>query len=331
MAESRGLRTKLPVIAVCNGIFLFAVIAGIAGCATQKEPQVFSKEEIKERKMIEIQKQEDLIASEKEILEKIPEMTAEDYEKLGDNYVQQNNTDMAFIQYHKAVLLDPQKNDIRYKLGRLFLTRGMFDEAMAEFEAIGKNDTRNAFAYEGKGMVFLAKGNLEDAKQSFRKALALNPKMWQLHTFLGIIYDHQEMYDAAISEYRKAIGMHQNSSASYNNLGMSYYLKGDYEKAIKAFRTAVTLPPVNRKIYNNLGLAFGKLGKYDEAEAAFKKGGDNASAYNNIGYVYMNEQKYEQALEAFDKAIQAKPNYYIKAQENREILKTALSKPRGTK
>lgn len=209
VSERHGLRAKFPVISVCNGLFLFAAISGIAGCATQKEPQIFSKEEIKERKMIDIQKQEDLIASEKEISEKIPEMTAEDYGKLGDNYVQQNNIDMAFIQYNKAIRLDPEKNDIRYKLGRLFITRGMFDEAMAEFEAIGKNDSRNAFAYEGKGMVFLAKGNLDEAKQRFRKALALNPKMWQLHTFIGIIYDNQEMYDAAIREYRKAIAMNQ--------------------------------------------------------------------------------------------------------------------------
>lgn len=103
-------------------------------------------------------------------------------------------------------------------------------------------------------------------------------------------------------------------------------MKGDYEKSVKAFHTAVKIPPVNPKMYNNLGMALCKLGKYGEAEEAFKKGGDKASAYNNIGYVYMTEQNYEKAMEAFDKAIQIKPQYYVKAQENREILKAALSK-----
>jgi len=60
---------------------------------------------------------------------------------------------------------------------------------------------------------------------------------------------------------------------------------------------------------------------------AFKKCGDKASAYNNIGYLYMTEQKYKQALEAFEKAIETKPKYYAKAQENREAVKAAISRP----
>ncbi len=60
---------------------------------------------------------------------------------------------------------------------------------------------------------------------------------------------------------------------------------------------------------------------------AFENFGDKASAYNNIGYLYMTEQKYKQALEAFEKAIEIKPKHYAKAQENREAVKVAISRP----
>jgi tetratricopeptide (TPR) repeat protein len=135
------------------------------------------------------------------------------------------------------------------------------------------------------------------------------------------------MYDAAISEYHKAIAVNPESYISFNNLGISYYLKGDYKQSIKALRTALKIMPEKRSLYNNLGVSLCKMNEYEEAFMAFKNCGDKASAYNNIGYLYMTEQKYKQALDAFEKAIEIRPKYYAKAQENREAVKVAISRP----
>ena len=135
------------------------------------------------------------------------------------------------------------------------------------------------------------------------------------------------MYDAAISEYNKAVAINPKSYISFNNLGISYYLKGDYKQSIKALRTALKIRPEKRSLYNNLGLSLYKMNEYEEAFMAFKNCGDKASAYNNIGYLYMSEQKYKQALDAFEKAIEINPKYYAKAQENREAVKVAISRP----
>jgi tetratricopeptide (TPR) repeat protein len=87
--------------------------------------------------------------------------------------------------------------------------------------------------------------------------------------------------------------------------------------------------PEKRSLYNNLGISLYKMNEYEEAFMAFKNCGDKASAYNNIGYLYMTEQKYKQALEAFEKAIETNSKYYAKAQENREAVKIAISRPSG--
>jgi Flp pilus assembly protein TadD len=134
------------------------------------------------------------------------------------------------------------------------------------------------------------------------------------------------MYDAAISAYHKAVAINPRSYISFNNLGMSYYLKGDYEQSIKALRTALEIRPEVRSLYNNLGLSLYKMNEYEEAFVAFENYGDKASAYNNMGYLYMSEKKYKQALDAFEKAIKLKPEYYTKAEENREAVMRAISK-----
>lgn len=308
------------------GLLVFASMGGIFGCATQKSQQNTLKEQSEYRRAMELQKQETSTDIEKEISKKVPEMTAEGYEKLGDDYLKRGNIGMAFIQYDKALRLDPKQTGIRNKTGRLFLRRGLTDEAMREFEEILKNDPLNAPAYEGKGMVFIARSDFDTAKEHFRQAIHLDPERWQSHTLLGIIHDRQGEFEVAINEYHDAIKINPNSSILYNNLGMSYYLKGEYEKSVETLTKALKIEPTNRIFYNNAGLALCKLKRYDEAFTAFKKGGDEAGAYNNIGCVYMREQKYEEALLAFEKAIEIKPNYYVKAHENREMVKEAMEK-----
>ena len=305
---------------------MFTITGGMFGCATQKNQPDFLKAQNDYKKALELQREKGSIAIEDEVSKKIPEMKADGYERLGDDYVRQGHLEMAFIQYDKALRLDPNQNGIRNKVGRLFLRRGMNDEAMKELDNILENDPENAFAYEGKGISFLARGELDKAIENFRQAINYDPKSWQAYTFLGIIYDRQERFEEAINEYNKAINITPNSSILYNNIGISYFLKGEYEKSVEALSKALEIEPENRKLYNNLGLALCKLGKHDEALKAFKKAEDEAGAYNNIGYIYMKEQKYNEAIDAFEKAIDIKPNYYLKAHENIEMAKAAMEK-----
>src|SRR4030043_1592449 len=112
-----------------NNVVMALLLPGLIviqfGCS-KKNPQ---QETLKEyRKMIEKQKAAS-VREEEEALKKIPEMTAEGYEKLGDSYVKQGNLDMAFIQYGRAVTLDRKGMSVRYKIGRLFLEKGLTQEA----------------------------------------------------------------------------------------------------------------------------------------------------------------------------------------------------------
>lgn len=318
------MSTRFRHLSRFKNILIVIVISGTFGCAFTGKQQDIVKGKSEYRRLLELQKQKASVVTEGEILKKIPEITAEEYERLGDNYIRQGDIGTAFIQYDKGLLLDPNLASIRHKMGCLLLSRGMDKEAMKEFEVILKNYPNSALAYEGKGMVFLATGKLDKSKESFRQTISLNSNLWQAHTFLGIIYDRQGQFEDAINEYQKAIAINPNTGTLFHVLGMSYYLRGKYGKSIEALRKALRIEPANRKYYNHLGLALSKLRRYEEAFEAFKMGGDKAGAYNNIGYIYMTEQKYKEAIDAFEKAIKIKPKFYIKAYENLEKAKGIL-------
>ena len=246
----------------------------------------------------------------------LPEMSGDEYERLGDALLSKKNLYMAYVQYEKSLKLNPQNIRVQYKKGLALLYGQKNDEAAEEFHTILKNTPNFALAYEGIGRSFFQKKDYNKAETYFLKALALDPNLWRAQIFLGYIYDHRKDYHAAIGEYKSAISAQPNNGLIYNNLGVSYSLAGEYKKAIEAFNKAIELKHREAKVFNNLALALANLGRFGEALDAFKQAGEEAQAYNNLGCIYLNLGKYKKAEQCFGKAIELKPEFYAKALEN---------------
>jgi Flp pilus assembly protein TadD len=245
-----------------------------------------------------------------------PMNSAEEYERLGDINLQRDDITAAFLNYTKALQLEPERLSASYKTGRLFLYRGMTEDAKREFEKILKKDPKNVYAHEGMGRAFLLENNNEKATEYFVKALKINDHLWEVHDLLGIAYDRQKKSALAVEQYRMALSLKPDATAVYNNLGVSYYLLGEYEKAKDAFITAIEKGGEESKVYNNLALTLGKLGQYRQAEEAFTRAADEATAQNNLGYLYMLDGKNNEAAVAFEKAIYLSPSFYHTAHDN---------------
>ncbi len=302
--------------------FAIVVISFLHGCAL-KDPYV-SSSQVSYREIMNRQKTD--LPTDIQNQRDGSSITAETCESFGDYQLKHGNMDGAFVQYDRALRLDPENLRVRYKIGHLFLERRLPDEALKEFEKILKLDSSYTLAYEGMGQALMQMGRYDQAEKNFYQAIELDSNLWLSHNFLGMIYDRRLCFDEAIVHYERAIGLKSDEDFLFNNLGMSYYLKGDYEKSAQMLRKAIEVKPSstkNPKIYNNLGLALGRLERYEEALNTFEKVGDRAAAYNNLGCIYLEQEKYEEATAAFKKAIEIKSTFYEKASENLERAKMA--------
>ena len=311
---------RFRVLKAILHLLLAIGLVGLWGCAAKNSQRQSFKEY---RKMMERQKAVAALAEEP--VKKIPEMNANEYERLGDSYLRQGNGDLAFFLYDKAIRLDPAQSRVRYKIGRLLIEKGLTEEAKKEFQVILKGNPNHALAYEGIGRVFFKTGYFAEAERNFQQALRIDPSLWQAYNFLGIIYDRQGQFGAAILEYKSAITIKPNEGLLFNNLGISLFLNKEYDKAVRAFLEALRLESSSQKIYNNLALALCKSERFHEGLEAFKKGGDEASAHYNMGCIYLIEGRFKEAIENFEKAIQLKPIFYIEAYENLKKARGALN------
>lgn len=302
---------------------LFVSMFLFCGCASEGKKDSGTEKAVKElrAKQQKLEKKKTLEAKDSEKFEKnLPEPDAMGFEQMGDRYFSEGNLALSFINYRKALDLEPGRNELKYKIGRIYLRKQQPDEALSLFDEIARSVPDYAPAYEGAGRAYLMKNDLEKAYMNFRKALRLAPENWQAHTLLGFVYEVKGEFQKAVEAYSKAISINPREAAIYNDLGMAFYFQGKYQHAIGAFSESLKLAR-GKKTYNNLALALVKLGRYAEATEAFKKGSDESTAYNNIGVIYMREKKYPEAIQAFEKAIRANPKFYTRAYENLKLAK----------
>lgn len=300
-------------------IFLLVVLMGCASKNTHQTELIRQASEY--RQMMDRQK----ASADEAALSKLPPLTAEGYEKLGDQSFVQGKADIAFKNYDEAIRLEPGQMRVRYKIGRLFLEKRLLEEAEKEFRGILEKNPDYALAYEGLGRTLLSRNELGEAEKGLDRAIRLDPSLWQAHNLLGIIYDRKKEFRKAAFHYRNAITLQPAMGILYNNLGMSLFLNGEYEASLQALIEGAKRDPNNKKINNNLGLLLCKTGRVQDAFEAFKRAGNEASAYYNIGSVYLVEKKYKEAIQSYQKAIDAKPVFYVEAYEAMNRAKAALA------
>lgn len=306
------MKTNLKKWYPCLALLIFTLLAtALSGCAGSQHRGISKPRE----PFFSKQDQSDL-AEDPVLDQKLPEMTAEEREALGDRHFNAKDYYLAYLQYGKALQLNPDNVRLQYKQGMLFLASAKYKDAAGAFTGVIVKEPANAAAHEGLGTALFEMQAYDRAIPHFSKTLALNPGSWKARNFLGNIYDFQKQYDLAVREYSEAILLKPENAMLYNNLGVSLSLAGRYEESIKAFKQALSADGQKQKVFNNLGMVLARTGRYDAALEAFKHGSDKARAYNNLGCVLMAQGEYRKAAQAFNKAIAASPKFYEKAYDN---------------
>ena len=131
--------------------------------------------------------------------------------KLGVSYLNDQMTQQAFVEFQKAVELNPNERDSHYALGHIFVVQLKYDDADQEFKKalkiestyseaynyLGKVYEQMSRQYEQKGELDKARGELDKAIRQYRKALD-NPTYAtpdRAHYNLGVAYQKKGQMD----------------------------------------------------------------------------------------------------------------------------------------
>lgn len=128
----------------------------------------------------------------------------------------------------------PKEQNLYLDLGNNYLENGEIDDAAAAYQKAGANAT----AYYNLGSIYLEKRKEDKAIFEFKKALKMDPKYWQAMKMLGVALETQGKLDEAAQTFKKALKIkgQENNYDIRNDLAYVYFKIGDIQSAIKEFK-----------------------------------------------------------------------------------------------
>ena len=235
---------------------------------------------------------------------------------MASMFLNQGDYERSLYNYSKILSKNPERHDIRYKMGVALLLSGKREEAKQELAAVLLHRMDMLEAHEALGLVYLQENNLAEAQQEFRFVLAQDPKRFQSCYLLGETYLRSNRFSQALTEFKTAQEIEPRSARVMSALGWTYVKLKNYDQGFTWLSKARTLNPGDRTINNRLGMILAEQKKFPEALEAFRRAGDEAQAFNNIGVYYYLEHRYAEAARCFQKALELRPTFYQEAKVN---------------
>ncbi len=156
-----------------------------------------------------------------------------------------------------------------------------YDGAQAALQAHLQQHPRSAAAVYELGLVAMAKGQWELARQHFEKALVLNPQMHGALSNQGVALLHLGEDLAALRAMEGALALAPDDPRVLGNLAMARLRRGLWSEAIDAYQRAISLAPSHGTLLYDLALA------------------------------WMIRQQWPQALTALESALQVRPQFAL--------------------
>ncbi|MGH7256559.1 MAG: tetratricopeptide repeat protein [Nitrospirales bacterium] len=239
--------------------------------------------------------------------------------------------------------VNPRSMEVRHHLVRLYISQKSYERALAEVDAILKEDPQNLDARLRAGLIYGELKQYSKAIEELRAILAVRPTELRVRDYLGLIYEELKEYDHAIAAYEENLKLQPAYVDGRLHLGFLLYRLKRYPEAIGHLTEAVNLNPKKPEAAILLGLTYLQSDRYREASEAFEEGirhnPDNADLHFNLGTAYDKLDRFEDLVQAMEAALRLNPdhadalNYLgysyaergVKIQEALTLIQRALS------
>jgi len=186
-----------------------------------------------------------------------------------------------------------------------------FSSSEESFKKAIALNPKNDGAYVELGWLYRMQGKFPEAEELFKKAIALNPKNDKAYVELGWLYRRQGKFPEAEEPFKKAIALNPENDEAYFRLGWLYRLQRKPLEAEEVLKKAIALNPKNDGAYVELGWLYRLQDKFPQAEEVLKKAialnPKNDNAYVGLGWLYRQQDKFPEAEELFKKAVALNP------------------------
>jgi type IV pilus biogenesis/stability protein PilW len=169
--------------------------------------------------------------------------------ELGISRVNDDNIQPAFVEFQKALELNPDYKEVHNAIGVIYLQKlEDYPNAIKHFKEALRIDPEFSEAANNLGTAYADMGNYKEAAEAYKRALSnpqyKNPSLALYN--LGMVYYELSRYDDAIDAFKEALRRFSDLYQPYYGLALCYNAKGRYSDASSALTNAIRLDPLYR-------------------------------------------------------------------------------------
>jgi len=171
-----------------------------------------------------------------------------------------------------------------------------------------------AQAYADEGDKYFKSNDYAQAIVSYKKAVALDPKLGLAYYGLGLCHHQQGQWQQAVVAWRHAKALLQPEGAMYITLGNDLYHLKRYDEALQSFRAAIDIPPpdLDLAVANYwIGVIYNEKKEPEKAVAPLQEAvrlrPDDPDYNFQLGNAYFFSRKYPEAVAALKESVRVRP------------------------
>jgi len=172
---------------------------------------------------------------------------------LGIAHSMKGNLQQAMKYFQKSIAINPTFSEARNNLGMVYQEMGLLDKAQQEYRiaAIDKNYGSRELPYFNLARLYLAQEKHEEALEYVVTALQFNKDLAMAHNLKGMAHEKLNQMEEAIESYRGAVKLDPLNVNFNFNLAVALFKNNQHEEAGEIFKrlsTKATDPEMKDKI-----------------------------------------------------------------------------------
>jgi len=236
------------------------------------------------------------------------------FQEIIDTYREQKQWPEATKAAQEAVKKLPKDKNLKLALAIQLADEGKGDDAVALAKSTiksGGNGPEDREGYLQLEQIYARLKRWKDAEDALSQAEKLSSRgdeKEMVQFAFGALYERQKKYEQAEQSFRQVLQINPSNSMALNYLG---YMLADrnihLEEALNLIKRAVELDPQNGAYLDSLGWAYFRLGNYDQAEENLRRAADktpaDATVQDHIAELYSKTGKLKLAAMHWERAL----------------------------
>ena len=220
--------------------------------------------------------------------------------------LERGDYDQALAIFEEVLRENPKLPDAWVGVGDVHTDLRQWEQAESAYANAVGLDGQNFEAHFGRGKALQVLSRLLDAIRSYHRALLIKPDDFDANLNMATAYLQLDQPDSAITYAEKAVKIQPDSGPARINLGVAYERASRAADAITQYEMAAELMEPTPQLLMNLLNAYAQGRRYREAVNAANllvRVVPTASSWERLGWAYFRLGDFSRSLESYREAV----------------------------